>query len=239
MANFNLTKSRLTETQMTTLCQKRPIRMNEDGSIMTGPVRLSFPSLHEKTAFGQGVPKYQSALLFPHKNLTTLMDALRAALKGFYPTVVDPSVFLDPFNKDHPIRDQSLKVNVAEGGRNALKPTLEGYVPSFAFINPKSEKYQPQCFHVVRGQWVAALPEEIEKMFYAGAWVDAKINVYKNGGNNPGAALGLTAVWKLADDEGFGGGKGGASASDGGSAADAFTAEDPNNLPASEDPPWG
>ena len=234
---YNLDLSRLTEAQIAQLCAKRPIRMSEDGCIMTGPVRMSFPAVAEKVSYQGGKAKYQSALLFPHTNMNPFMEACRAKLRELYPKVPDPNIFLDRFNKDHPIRDQALKVNVAEGGRSATKATLAGYKAGFAFINPKSEKQQPKLFHVVRGQWVPVLPEEITKVFYAGCWVEAKVGMYKSIDANPGLALGLNALWKLADDNTFGGGGGNVSAEEGGDAGDAFSAEDPNLIPQNDT--WG
>jgi hypothetical protein len=232
---MHLVNSRLTEQQLTALCAKRPVRMAEGGDVMVGPVRLSFVSLHEKSSSGeQSTPKYQTALLFPHKNISVLMQALTAKVKEWYPHVTDPSLMLDRFNKAHAVRDGALKVSTAEGGRNPQGKTTAGYAVGFPWINPKSGNAVP-CYHVVRGVWVPALQNEIKDMFYAGCWVDAKVAIVKNNAKSPGVSLGIQGVWKLADDNTFGGT--GAAAVEGGSAEDAFAAEDPNTIMQPSDVP--
>jgi len=137
-------------------------------------------------------------------------------------------LMLDRFNKSHAVRDGALKVSASEGGRNAQGKTTEGYVVGYPWINPKSGNAIP-CYHNVRGVWVPAMPDEIAKIFYSGAWVDAKVKIIKNHVSSPGVSLGLQGVWKLADDNSFGG-SGSASAGEGGDAGDAFAAEDPNQI---------
>lgn len=235
---LNLTLSRLTEPQIAGLMAKRPIRVTEDGGIMTGPVRLSFASLAapSKAVGVGGKEKYQSALLFPHTNLDVLEQFLVAKLKTYYPTVADPvSVFLKPLDKNSAVKNQGLKINAKDGGYEPVKPTVGGYTKGFMFINPKSMR-QPTLFHVVRGQWVAVLPEEITKVMYSGCWVEAKlVAIQSTVSANPGASLGLQGLWKLADDTSFGGGTG-ASAAEGGDVGDAFAAEDPNLIPSNDVP---
>lgn len=235
---MQLVNSKLSEQQLTALCAKRPVRVVEGGAVMTGPVRLSFPSLAQKAKpvpGMAGVPKYQAALLFPHNNIKPMIDALRAKIKEYYSTVTDPGVMLDKYNKAGPVRDQALKVSMADGGRDATRATTTGYTAGLPFVNPKSGNAVP-CYHVVRGVWVPALPEEIERIFYAGCWVDAKLVIIKSStAASPGVSFGLQGVWKLADDNGFGGS--GAAATEGGSAEDAFAAEDPNTIMQPNDVP--
>lgn len=221
--------TRLDPQQIAALCSKRPVRVVEGGMLMTGPVRLSFPSLDKKRpAVRGGVEKYSASLLFPHKNIGPLMSALQAKVRECYPNVTDPNVMLDPRNKNHPVKDQGLKISTADGGFDEIKKTTAGYVTGLPFISPKSGNAIP-CYRAVAGRWVQVLPEAIEKLLYGGCWVDAKVTMFKSStAANPGIALGLQGVWLLADDTPFGGG-GGASAEDGGSASDAVSIADPNS----------
>lgn len=218
-------QSDLTPEMYTRLIESNPPRVAEGGSFFTGAVRLSHPSLHKKTAYLQGVPKYQAAGLFTHNSVKVLVDYLKAASRGFYPDVSDPGVFINPKSKDGAIRDQGLKVNVNDGGLNVEAKTLGGYIPGFMWVNPKSGQPVP-CFYFMRGRLVAAVPEEIEQIFYPGCWVTMKLNCFKSTAKgNPGPVLGLQGVTKLADDRKFGGGGGGARAED---FDGAVAIEDPN-----------
>lgn len=231
--------SRLSDAQIASLLQRRPVRVVEGGAIMTGPVRLSFPSLDKKTGIAGGVQKYNATGLFTHKNIGPLHQALVAAVRQNYPNVTDPSVMLDPFNKNHPLKDQALKVSTNDGGRDPIRKSLAGYTVGLPYINPKSGNAVP-CFQAVAGQWKSVMPEEIKDVFYAGCWVEMKLTIFKSTASaNPGVALGLQGVWKLADDETFGGGGGGASADEGGSADDAVSIEDPNAALGAPGGGWG
>lgn len=230
--------SRLTQAQIADMCAKRPPRVIDGGALMTGFARLSFPALHEKHSATQGgVAKYGVTLLLPHDNVKLIGDWLAAAVRSMYPSVPDPSVMLDRFNKDHPLRDQALRVSTRDGGRNPLKDTTSGYVSGFPYMAPKSGRSVP-CFVAMNGQWVAVLDgAEIQKHFYGGAWVEAKLVPIKSSASaKPGVSVGINGIWKLADDTPFGGG-GGASAEEGGSAADAFDSiPDPNLISSSPSP---
>lgn len=229
--------TRLTQAQIDDMCAKRPVRAAEGGCIMTGPVRLSFPTLtpeakakaKSKSVLANPPDKYSAALLFPHKNIGPLMEALRAAVRQHYPTITDPMVLLNPLDKNAPVKDQGVKVNVSEGGREAVKKSTAGYTVGLPYINPKSGNLIP-CFRAEAGRWVNILPGELETIMYGGCWVDAKLVMFKSTTSaNPGVALGLQGLWKLADDNSFGGG-GGAVATEGGSAGDVIGIEDPNSV---------
>jgi len=238
--SLNLAMSKRTEAEIMSLMAKRPIRMTDDGCIMTGPVRLSFAALDKpaKPVEVGGKEKYQASLLFPHMNLTVLKDALLAKLKLDYPGLPDYSSFVNALSKNSPVKDQGMKINVKDGGYEPVKATVTGYTKGFMYVNPKSMR-QPTLFHVVRGGWVAVLPEEITKVMYSGCWVEAKIALIKSTANaNPGEATGLQGLWKLADDNSFGGGSG-ATAAEGGDVGDAFAAEDPNLIPNNDTAPAG
>lgn len=229
----------LSPEQIASLCAKRPVRAVE-GGIMTGPVRLSFPSLHVKSAIAGGTPKYNAIGIFPHTNIGPLYQALVAAVRQHYPTVSDPSVMLDKYNKNHPIKDGALRINTADGGREPVKKTTVGFTLGLPYINPKSGQAVP-CYQSIGGQWKSVVvPSEIEALFYAGAWVDMKLGWGKSTASaNPGVSLYLNGVWKLADDEKLGGGGPSASAEDGGAADDALSIEDPNAALGAAGGGWG
>lgn len=232
---LNLAMSKRTEAEIQSLIAKRPIRLTDDGCIMTGPVRMSFASLDKpaKPVEVGGKEKYQAALLFPHTNLGVFKEALMAKLRLDYPGLVDYSGFVSATNKSSPVKDQGMRINAKDGGFEPIKPSIGGYTKGFMFINPKSMR-QPALFHVVRGAWVCVLPEEITRVMYSGCWVEAKIALIKSTTSaNPGEATGLQGVWKLAEDTSFGGGSG-ASAAEGGDVGDAFAAEDPNIIPQND-----
>jgi hypothetical protein len=223
--------TRLTLEQINFLLRSKPMRVAEGGGVLSGAVRLSYPSL-AKRAKNLRDPnaegKYQAAGLFPTTNIGPLAELCKSTARAAYPSVTDPSMFMDKYSKNSPIKDQSLKVNVADGGREPMKGTSDGYVVGLPFFNAKSGRQVP-CFKAVAGRWVPILPEELEKEMYGGAWVEAKLVCFKSTTSaNPGVALGLQGLWKLADDNFLGGG-GGASADEGGEAV-ALGVEDPNQI---------
>jgi Protein of unknown function (DUF2815) len=223
-------QSNLAPDLLTRLLQGNQPRIAEGGLLYTGAVRLSWPSLAKpqlaKNPKPGDKPKYQASGIFVHKNIGVIMEALKAAVRRDYPNVTDPMVLLDPKNKNSAVKDQALKVSVNDGGLDPINATTAGYVPGFPFVSGKSEKAVP-CFHRKDGRVVALLPEEIEKLLYAGAWVDIKYKIIKSTSTgNPGEFFGLQSVMKLGDDTSFGsGGGGGGSPEDWG---DSVAIEDPN-----------
>ena len=221
--------TRLTDAQIDRLVSGNPARVGEGGMVFTGAVRLSFPKLAKpevmKNSPPGAVPKYQAAGLYTHKNIGVLMEALRAAVRLHYPNVVDPNVLLNPFNKNSAVKDQALKVSVADGGKDAIGKTLAGYVAGLPYVSGKSEQAVP-CFHNVGGRQVVILPEELDSVLYGGCWVDIKYKIIKSGSaGNPGVFFGLQGLMKLADDNSFGSIGGKATAED---FAGAVAIEDPN-----------
>lgn len=204
-----------------------PPRIGEGGQVFSGAVRLSWPSLSKpaKPMTAGATPKYQASGLFTHKNISVIMEALKAAVRMHYPSVSDPSVMLNPRDKNHPMKDQGLKVAVADGGFEPIKKTVAGYVPGFPFLTAKSTQAVP-CFHNVGGRVVAVLPEELDKVLYAGCWVTMKLAIIKStSAGNPGVFFGLQSIMKLADDKPFGGAGGGGTPED---FAGSVAIEDPN-----------
>ncbi len=212
------------------LVASNPPRVGEGGVIYTGAVRLSWPSLAKPTVMkgmeGKAEPKYSVSGLWPHKNIGPIMEVLRAAVRQHYPNVTDPSVLLNPRDKNHPIKDQGLKVSTADGGFDPVGKSTGGYVPGLPFFTAKS-KLQVPCIRRVGGRDVVTLPEELEREFYAGCWISAKLLVLKSGSSgNPGVFFGLQGLFKLADDTRFGGGGGNSATAEDFSGA--VVVEDPN-----------
>lgn len=212
------------------LINGNPPRVGEGGQVFSGAVRLSWPSLSKPTVMkgqeGKATPKYQASGLFTHKNVSVIMDALKASIRMHYPTVTDPSIMLNPREKNHPMKDQGLKVSMADGGYEVIKKSTAGYVTGFPFITAKSTQSIP-CFHNVGGRVAAVLPEEIDKVLYAGCWVTMKMTIIKSTSpGNPGVFFGLQSVMKLADDKAFGGGGAGNGTAE--DFAETVSIEDPN-----------
>jgi len=210
------------------LIEGNPPSVGEGGVLFSGAVRLSWPSLSKPKvamAGSTGKPKFQATGLYTHKNINVIMEALKASIKLHYPTVSDPSVLLNPLGKNSAVRDQALKVSVADGGQEAIKGTTSGYVPGLPFFTAKSLNAVP-CFHNSGGRVAAVLPEEIDRILYAGCWVTMKLVLIKSTSTgNPGVYFGLQSVMKLADDKAFGSAGGGGSPDD---FATAVSIEDPN-----------
>lgn len=222
-------QSNLSPELLTRLLQGNQPRITAEGALRTGAVRLSWPSLAKaklsKTAKAGDKPKYQASGLFVHKNIGVIMEALKSAVRRDYPNVSDPSVLLDPKNKNSAVKDQGLKVSVKDGGFDPIGKTLAGYVTGFPFCSGKSER-AVHCFHRKDGRVVALLPDEIEAVLYAGAWVDIEYKLIKStSAGNPGVFFGLQSVMKLGDDTPFGSGGSASTAEDWG---ESVAIEDPN-----------
>lgn len=222
-------QSNLAPELLTRLLQGNQPRVAEGGLIYTGAVRLSWPSLAKPQLPKNAKPgdklKYQASGLFVHKNIGVIMEALKSAVRRDYPNVSDPSVLLDPKNKNSAVKDQGLKVSTKDGGLDPINNTTSGYVTGFPFCSGKSEN-PVHCFHRKDGRVVALLPEEIEKALYAGSWVDIKFKIIKStSAGNPGEFFGLQSVMKIGDDTPFGGSGGGGTAEDWGASV---VIEDPN-----------
>lgn len=129
--------SRLTAEQHARLLHNRPVRVVEGGQIMSGPVRLSFPNLAKMHSINNGKPKYGASGLYYHTAIGPLHQALVAAVRRDYPNVTDPNILIDPKNKNHPLKDQGLKVSTADGGLDPMRGTLQGYRPGYPYIAPK------------------------------------------------------------------------------------------------------
>lgn len=202
-------QSELPASSYERMLQAYPPRMGEGGRLFSGAVRLSWPHLAKPTVMkgmeGKATPKYQASGLWTHKNLGVVREAVKSSIRLHYPNITDPAVLMKPDDKNAALKDQAQKVSTADGGMEAIKGTIAGYVPSYPFFTAKSTIMVPY-YHVVGGRRVIVLPEEIEKVLYAGCWVDMELSLIKStSSGNPGVFFGLQGISKIVDDKKFGG----------------------------------
>lgn len=213
----------LTPENFTLLHQKNPPAMSDGGAVMTGAVRLNWPSLSKpaKPQNPNQAAKYQVSGLFFHQNVALIQTWLEAAVRQHYPSLPDPKVFLDPKNSNHPFKDQGLKVMPQDGGFRAMKGdpkkdvTEKAHVPGYRMITAKSNR-EVQAFQFDRAQGkVVSVPvHEQDEVFYPGCWVSMKLIAIKStAAGNPGVSLGLQGIMFLAHDTRLGG-SGGPSSSE-------------------------
>ena len=172
----------LDKTRLAALMKKYPITLLNSGNWRTCPVRLSFPSLFEKTSFEGSEPKYSAVLLFPLG--VSVAPLMQAAQKTAFEEWGEKSKKMTLHN---PFRDQGMK-------------QLAGYVKGAPFITV-STKQKPG---VVGPDMKPIMdPEEI----YAGCWVLATIRPFSfDATAKKGVSFGLQNILKIADDEPFSGG---------------------------------
>jgi hypothetical protein len=228
----------LTPENFTLLHQKNPPAMSDGGAVMTGAVRLNWPSLSKpaKPQNPNQAAKYQASGLFAHQNIALIQQWLEAAVRQHYPSLPDPKVFLDPKNLNHPLKDQGLKVMPQDGGFRAMKGdpkkdvTEKAHVPGYRMITAKSNR-EVQAFQFDRAQGkVVSVPvHEQDEVFYPGCWVSMKLIAIKStAAGNPGVSLGLQGIMFLAHDTRLGGSGGpGSSESDWSGSA---PIDDPNEV---------
>lgn len=176
-----------------------------DGSIITCPARLSWPSLIEPSA-GPNKPddkRYRATALFPlGADLELLRKAaLDAATKQFGPRL---KAVLESGNFKKPLIDQALAASKEEAKTGAPS---KAYVPGAFFCRLTTKRKIPILAPDLS---VITDPDQI----YPGMWCRFKITVRaydQNGGM--GVSFDLAGVQKVADDDRLGGG--GVSATDG------------------------
>lgn len=241
-----MTNSRLSKEWMAAAMKAYPPRI-EGNKLDTGLVRVAFPVLtqkaleKQKTQFPGQAPKWQLQLLYPSKDVRVIVEFLRAGVRQHYPAFAsNPDALIDPFNKDHALRDQALRVNVSDHpeGKERIKKTLSGFEPGYYFSNPKSGvDYPIPCFRSMNGRWVSIPEAELTQQVYGGCWGKARLSIIKSGlQSKPGVYFGIDGFWKLADDTPFGGG-GRATAEDGGAIDQSLLIEDQNAVMQSNPAP--
>jgi hypothetical protein len=163
---------------------------NDPYSILTGTVRLSWPSLARPRSFEGQKPKYQATLIFPKAaDLTALKTTVALARDEKWGARV-------PANLRFPLRDGAEKVK--DDGT-----FQSGYGPEMFFMNVSSER-QPQLVDNLNKE----ITDEatIEKTLYAGCYVRALIRAYcYDVSGNKGVTFGLNAVQFIGHGEPLGG----------------------------------
>jgi hypothetical protein len=164
---------------------------NDPYSVLTGTVRLSWPSLARARSFEGQKPKFQSTLIFPKSaDLTALKAAIVQARDEKWGAKV-------PANLRFPLRDGAERVK-DDGSYWA------GYGPDMFFMNANSER-KPQLVDNLNVE----LTDEalIEKTFYGGCYVRALLRAYTyDVSGNRGVTFGLNAVQFIGHGEPLGGG---------------------------------
>lgn len=174
--------------------------------IITPYARLSFPNLAKARAFEGSDPKFGCALLFPKpENVKSERDDG----EPFSP-------WGDPTKHDLALLHEAVDKHIAETWPNEKKRPKKLVVP---FKDGDDEKWDGYAGHFfirttsvrqpklvdVRKKEVSG--DEIEKVFYPGAWVRAIVNVFDyNTAGNVGVSFGLQAVQFVRDDKPFTGG---------------------------------
>ena len=176
-----------------------PPSIRPNGTIFTGPVRLSFVNLMKpgKPSQQGGEGKYGAALMFPlGTDMSVFSKTWTTEAKHAFPQNWDPSG--NPVGLHLPFHDQAEKAFGA-------KP-LPGYTPGAITFNVSS-KYKPV---VVDAQMNPIIDEE---RVYSGVWAFVGLNTYTYGVSPPqpkkGVSFGLQTVMIIADDSKLAGGGGG------------------------------
>lgn len=192
--------SRQTLDWLTRACAQNPISKIMDdkgqftGNYMTGPGRLSFPSLFKKkpASGAGGRDTFQTAFLFPPGVDKTLLDqAVTECAMQHFPQNMTAQGFVW-YGLHSPFHDQAEKT---------LK--YEGYTPGAISFNTGSE-FKPRTVDPNINDIID------EARVYPGVWAMLAVNVYPFGHNKPlpkkGISLGLQSVVIIADDQNIGGG---------------------------------
>jgi hypothetical protein len=163
---------------------------NDPYSVLTGTVRLSWPSLARPRSFEGQKPKFQATLIFPKSaDLTALKTTVALARDEKWGARI-------PSNLRFPLRDGAEKVK-EDGTYQA------GYGPEMFFMNVSSER-QPQLVDNLNKE----ITDEatIEKTLYAGCYVRALVRAYcYDVSGNRGVTFGLNAVQFIGHGEPLGG----------------------------------
>lgn len=198
--------SRLTQQQLEQLVSGNPPGEIDSGSLMSGVVRLAWPSLAAPSSVMGGEPRYSITGLYPVTPIDTVTGLLKSALRNNYPTM--PGLWaqcLDMDNRRSALKNQGMYVAPDAGGTSLNGKSYGGYIPGFAFFRARSGREVP-CFRRRLGVVEQVPLEELEKEFYSGCWVNVLLSLIKSSSQaNPGVFFALQGVMKLADDSRLGG----------------------------------
>ncbi len=168
-------------TKLAALMKRFPCKELETGNIRTCPVRLSFPSVFERTSFENGEPKYSTVLLFPKgADVKLLIEAAKhTAVEGFGSKAGSMGLHM-------PFRDQGIK-------------SLDGYEAGAVFMTVTS-KQRPGVLGP-NGK-----PITDEEQIYPGCWALVTVRPFHfDAKMKKGVSFGLQNLQKIADDDSFAG----------------------------------
>jgi len=183
------------------MMQANPPKILDNGSVLSGMVRLAFPNLFKPRAASNnnnnqqgdgGAGKFGAALLFPPgADMTLFSNVWTKAAREAFPQNWDPQG--QPIGLHIPFHDQREKAF-------GVKP-LAGYTPGAITFNVSSQ-FKPQVVDANMN------PIVDEARVYAGVWAIVAMNVYKYGKPQPktGIGFGMQSVMIVADDTKLGGG---------------------------------
>lgn len=161
----------------------------ERKKVVTPPFRVSFPSVFEKSQFGEGKPKYGVTMLFYPEKMNDKEKAQFAAMKS----ILDEAC-RGKFGKP---RAKLLENPNFKGGiRKGEEKDLDGYGPGCLFAAASSQN-RPGLIDKDRQ------PILSEEDFYPGCWARATVTAYAYDNKSKGVAFGLQNLQKLGDGESF------------------------------------
>lgn len=159
-------------------------------TVVTPVFRVSFPSVFEKSQFGDGKPKYGLAAVWEPEKFTDADKKLWAAM-GALADEASMSLFKKPVKQ---LAD-NFKKPVRDG---VEKEHLDGYGAGKKFANMTSHQ-KPGL--VDRNKQ----PIIDQEQFYAGCYARALVTAYAYDNKGKGVAFGLMNIQKVSDGEAFSG----------------------------------
>jgi hypothetical protein len=181
------------------LMRKYPMKKLDNGTIFTGPVRISFPHLVKPRLDDSGGEKYEATLLFPlGADILILQQAVEAAVVEKFGA--NAMALVKAGSIEWPIKDQGKRINPANG------QLWEGMVDGAKFCAARTG---------TKPRIVDRMREEISgDKIYPGCWCFATVHAWANEYRKDGkvqkrhGSVGLNNLQFLADDDRLGKGGG-------------------------------
>jgi hypothetical protein len=159
--------------------------------LLTPRFRASFPSVFEKTAFGDSTPSYSIVGLFFPKTFTDDEKAKWMAIRKQLDVVS-----METFKKPMKELDRGIYKTPYHKGD---EKSYEGYGdPAMVYFRMANAKRRPQILDM-SGQPITA---ENSEEFYAGCWARASVNPFSNL-KWKSLSIGLGNLQKIKDDKSF------------------------------------